>query len=352
MINNHPQFDRTPGSGQRPALLITIDTEGDDLWSNPTTITTRNAEYLPRFQTLCERYGFRPTWLTNWEMVECPVYQQFASDLLVRNTGEVGMHLHAWNNPPLTGFDDRHAQRQPCLIEYPANDMRDKVARMTDRLEEVFQVKMRSHRAGRWGFDEAYAQLLVDFGYQVDCSVTPGVRWNYAYVGKYQETGVDYREFPSHAYWIDLEDIQRPGNSPLLELPMTIVPGDQTFLTRCMHQLGRSSRLLNRVANRIAPQDVWFRPFRNNRHLLPKLVEAGPVDGCDYLEMAFHSSELMPGGSPSFPNERSIEQLYERFEALFAAAQGRYVGLTLTEYHDRMVSDRLAMSPSTTAQEA
>ena len=48
------------------ALLITIDTEGDRLWSRPTTVETRNAEYLPRFQSLCERYGFKPTYLTNY----------------------------------------------------------------------------------------------------------------------------------------------------------------------------------------------------------------------------------------------------------------------------------------------
>ena len=33
----------------RPAFLITIDTEGDAIWSRPKHIQTRNAAYLPRF---------------------------------------------------------------------------------------------------------------------------------------------------------------------------------------------------------------------------------------------------------------------------------------------------------------
>ena len=33
-------------------FIITIDAEGDDLWASPRDITTRNAEYLPRFQAL------------------------------------------------------------------------------------------------------------------------------------------------------------------------------------------------------------------------------------------------------------------------------------------------------------
>jgi hypothetical protein len=62
--------DGRAGRGQssppsvRGAFLITVDTEGDNLWSRPRDITVRNAEVLPRFQELCERHGLRPTYLT------------------------------------------------------------------------------------------------------------------------------------------------------------------------------------------------------------------------------------------------------------------------------------------------
>ncbi len=58
--------------------------------------------------------------------------------------------------------------------------MREKVDYMTRLLEDTFQTKMVSHRAGRWAFDERYARLLVEYGYQVDCSVTPRVNWKTA----------------------------------------------------------------------------------------------------------------------------------------------------------------------------
>ena len=41
--------------------------------------------------------------------------------------------------------------------------MRDKIAFMTDLLENKLQTKMLSHRAGRWAFNETYAQLLIEF---------------------------------------------------------------------------------------------------------------------------------------------------------------------------------------------
>lgn len=51
-------------------FIITVDTEGDNLWEykKGTPIGTENAKYLPRFQSLCEKYGFKPVYLTNYEV--------------------------------------------------------------------------------------------------------------------------------------------------------------------------------------------------------------------------------------------------------------------------------------------
>ncbi len=66
------------------ALLITIDTEGDDVWSRPREPGVENARYLPRFQRLCESHGFKPTYLTNWEMAGNGTFVEFAADALAR----------------------------------------------------------------------------------------------------------------------------------------------------------------------------------------------------------------------------------------------------------------------------
>ena len=100
----------------RPAFLITIDTEGDNIWSRPRTIGTRNAEFLPRFQVLCEQYGFKPTYLTNWEMTHCPCFQEFGRDLIRGGRAEIGMHLHAWNNPPLVPLTEDDGQNASSAL--------------------------------------------------------------------------------------------------------------------------------------------------------------------------------------------------------------------------------------------
>jgi hypothetical protein len=152
---------RENGADARGAFLITIDTEGDDLWSKPREITVSNALALPRFQELCERYGLKPTYLVNWEMATAASFVEFGRAVLERGTGEIGMHLHAWNSPPLVPLSDDDFTHQPYLLEYPERLIREKVNVMTDTLESTFGVKMRSHRAGRWGLDEVYAKILI-----------------------------------------------------------------------------------------------------------------------------------------------------------------------------------------------
>lgn len=326
------QFER--GSEQimvKPAFLITIDTEGDNLWQNHDRIDTRNAAYLPRFQALCEKYGFKPTWLTNYEMAIDPVYVEFAQDVIARNQGEVGMHLHAWNSPPLydlTGDDWRY---KPYLIEYPNDVIKEKVVFMTNLLEETFQTKMLSHRAGRWAFNEYYASLLTELGYLVDCSVTPRVDWSQSKGNPKGQGGTDYRSFPRRSYFIDPQDISQAGHSLLLEVPMSIQYKHSSLvnaLTLGFDRLRGKKR---------SPSVNWLRPAGGNLDKMKRVAEMSLAESCDYVEFMLHSSEFMPGGSPTFKNEADIEQLYAEMESLFCWLQSRTRGMTLSEYHQEKV---------------
>src|ERR1039458_6768089 len=114
---------------------------------------------------------------TDYEMVMCPAYRQFARAAIRRGAAEVGMHLHAWNSPPAVPLTANDYQYGPYLIEYPESVMREKVHVLTGLLEEHFQMTPVSHRAGRWAFNEIYARILVEHGYRVDCSVAPRVSY-------------------------------------------------------------------------------------------------------------------------------------------------------------------------------
>lgn len=311
----------------KPAFIITLDTEGDNLWENKGGITTQNTHFLPRFQQLCERFHFKPVWLTNYEMVMDDAYIEFARDVIARNTGEIGMHLHAWNSPPLTPLTDDDLRYQPYLIEYPKDQMREKIALMTELLEEKLQTKMLSHRAGRWAFNEIYAQLLVEFGYQVDCSVTPKVDWRFTKGDPAQVGGTNYTHFPSHAYFMDLEDITKPGNSSLLEVPMSI----QYKHSPLMNKFKQGYDKLR--GKQRAPSVNWLRPKGENAQQMIDVAEKSLAQGHDHIEFMLHSSEFMPGGSPTFRTEKDIEGLYHDLETLFSFLSDKVQGMTLAEYY-------------------
>ncbi|CDL84420.1 polysaccharide deacetylase family protein [Xenorhabdus cabanillasii] len=312
----------------KPAFIITIDTEGDNLWQNSDKISTENTQYLPRFQSLCERFGFKPVWLTNYEMAMDDSYIEFAKDVIARNTGEIGMHLHAWNNPPIVPLTDDDMHYKPYLIEYPKNQIKAKIDLITNLLEEKLQTKMLSHRAGRWAFNEYYAQLLAEYGYQVDCSVTPKVNWCFTKGDPNGNGGTDYSHFPSHAYFMDLQDIAKEGDSSLLQVPMSIQYKHSPIMNfikqKYDHVRGKKR----------SPSVNWLRPKGGNLEQMKAVVRQTLASGNDYVEFMLHSSEFMPGGSPTFQTEEKIDLLYQDLEGLFGFLKPLVHGMTLSEFYN------------------
>lgn len=334
------------GASVQGAFLITIDTEGDDLWSKPREITVRNAEALPRFQERCETYRLKPTYLVNWEMANCDVFVEFARDALARDTAEIGMHLHAWNSPPLAPLTDDDFTHQPYLFEYPAALMREKIKVITDTLESVFGVKMLSHRAGRWGLDAAYVEALVDAGYRVDCSVTPHVDWRQHQGDPSGSGGPDFRSFPGSAYLMDRDSLSHPGSSPLLQVPMTIVSRYASPWTESLRGGLRRIPYVGKHLIWTLPRYWWLRPNGRNGSMLRSILSIAQEQRRDYVEFMLHSSELMAGGSPTFRTPQSIDALYRDLDALFDAARGGWTGMTLSEYRDAFDLARQSQSLS------
>ena len=82
-------------------------------------------------------------------------------------------------------------------------------------------------------------------------------------------------------------------------------------------------------------RNVWLRPTKNPSFTaLKKVLDAVSADS-DYAMFMLHSSEMMPGGSPSFPDNKSIEELYNCIERTFAyAKQCGYIGCKLSDYEN------------------
>lgn len=300
-----------------------MDTEGDNLWAwKPgAPITTENTKFLPRFQKLCERFGFKPVWLTNYEMISDPCYVEFISGVEQTGTGELGMHLHAWNNPPEYDLPIVQAGA-PYLIEYPVETMDAKIAVLTQKIKDTTGTTPVSHRAGRWAMNEKYFDLLGKYGYKVDCSVTPKINWSSACGQSKGAVGSDYSGYPDRPYVIETAGAQK-----LLEVPVTIMDSHRIFMPEQM-----SMRSIAGAAYRaIKGQKLWIRPTGRNLKQMLYLADTVAESDADYLMFMLHSSELMPAGSPTFRTEGQIEKLYADMEKLFLHISRKFEGATLRD---------------------
>jgi hypothetical protein len=190
---------------------------------------------------------------------------------------------------------------------------------------------MKSHRAGRWSMNEVYARILVDRGYRIDCSVTPHVSWRHSKGDPSRPGGTDFSSFPEGPYTVDLRDISRAGDSPLLELPMTILRSS-AFPLRHVGELMPRASLPSRAWNRLFPPVLWLRPNGRNLRQMLQVLARVRREKRSYAEFMLHSSEFMPGGSPTFRTQESIEQLYRDLEHVFSEAAAGFKGGTLAEF--------------------
>jgi hypothetical protein len=316
-----------------PYFLITIDTEGDNLWSAPKDIQTLNAAFLWRFQDLCEEFGLKPTYLTNYEMVRSPEFQRLGRYVIRNDSGEIGMHLHAWNSPPISPLTADDYSFCPFLIEYKRPIMEEKVKYLTKLLSDTFGLAPISHRAGRWAFDQHYAEILIECGYKIDCSVTPGINWrSNQKSARAGVNGTDYRGFNHEAYWLDPLEISRPGTSNLLELPMTI------YMDRNWSWI--PSNRVRALVNRFAPEEIWLRPTGRNLSRMLWVVQRVLSERRLFAEFMLHSSEFMPGGSPLFQTKKQVEKLYEDLRILFQSVVQHFRPATLTNFYNDALADQ------------
>ena len=321
---------------QGPCFLIGVDVEADNLWGNSRVISTENAAHIPRFQVLCEKHGMRLTYFVDYDMVREDRFVELGRDVLKRDVGEVGMHLHAWNTPP---HHDLGSEGPSYLYEYPIPVMREKISTVTRAIRETFGMKPVSHRAGRWGLNPAYAKLLAQEGYEVDSSVTPWMSWANSPGATPDSCGPDFRHFPSAPYYLDVDRIDRPGHSSLLEIPATVQLRKGSPRNAVKTAARRVGLTRGRVA-RAAYACEWFRAAEMTAERLLRMVRKACTARDRHMMFTIHSSELMAGGSPSFQTDESIERLYEMLEALFETAAQTCRPMTVNEFAREFATSR------------
>ncbi len=317
-------------------LIVTVDTEEEGLWRSQFDLagnTVRNVRGIPRFQSLCDDFSIRPTYLVDTPVAEsdeavgvlCPIHDS--------SRCEIGTHLHPWCAPP---FGESTSCHNSYMCNLPESLQREKLARLTSRIAERFGRRPTSFRAGRYGLDITGARILEELGYTVDSSVINYTDFTY-------QSGPDFRKTPTAPYWVGGDDLRVPcERGRLLEVPVTVGFNRVNFDRADRIQTLLKSRPLRRlrlvgIADRTGLlRRIKFSPEQADAARMNRLADMVVARGAPCVVLMLHSSSLEAGHSPYVPDAGRLEQFYADLEATFEYCLSRLsmISMTLTQFAD------------------
>jgi len=303
-------------------FLLGIDTEADNQWEAAARerLTVRNVFELPRLQALADRYGVRPTYLVTYEVALNEECRALLRELAAAGRAEIGAHHHPWTTPPLA---DGHL--------YPLNltpaQFEAQLEELTGAVKEITGESPVSYRAGRNGFAGWQVPALEARGYLVDSSVDP-------FFNERTKGGPSFAGAPLAPYFVSPEDPRRAGDSRLLEIPISSALNRRwpAWLAAAYADVtpAYSFRRALRLARIARP--VWLRPSYSRTDDMLALAETLVRRKNPCANGIFHSSELLPGGSPYNRTSSDVSRFYDSLERLFeCAARAGMEGRTFRE---------------------
>jgi peptidoglycan/xylan/chitin deacetylase (PgdA/CDA1 family) len=295
-------------------LLVGIDTEGDNQWDAAarTHQTFENIYALPRLHALFARHGVRPTYVITHPVAADPRSADVLRQILAGGDCEIGAHHHVWETPPCTPDD---VQRHAYASALPRRQFEDQLAALTGAIEAAVGVRPVSYRSGRFGFSSDHVAALEQQGYLVESSVAP--LFYEAHKG-----GPEFVEAPLTPYFLAYDDATRPGSSNLLEVPVSA--GLNRWLPkRLQYAYARAPRpyttkRLLRVLGLLRLR--WLRPSYSSLDDMKGLARDLARRGEPVLNLLFHSSEAIVGGSPYNRTQAELDAFCDRLEKFLAFA--------------------------------
>ena len=298
-------------------VAFTIDTEPDNQWADHRCRSNRNIGSLLPLQKLLARFGATPTYLVTYNVATDPESVRTLRELLDVCPTEIGAHMHPWDNEPFTpdGWDVEHAVFPHDL---PIELFERKLSALVGAICRDFPHPT-AYRAGRFGFVGAHARVLESLGFEVDCSITPLIDRRDKIGRPLRQGGLggrDFREAPLDAYRLAYADACRVGTSRLIELPLTSGV-TRRWPEHAQHWLARTPWYVRGVLSRTRiVRIVTGSPVQFRLADIIAMLASTLARGAHAINLTFHSSELMPGGSPLFPSQSEVDQFLRKIEAI------------------------------------
>jgi hypothetical protein len=295
-------------------LLVGIDTEGDNQWDAAARAHQQfsNIYALPRLHALFAKHGVRPTYVITYPVARDPRSADVLRGLIAGGDCEIGAHHHAWETPPCTEEDVR---RHPYASMLPRAQFEAQLASLTDTIAGAVGRRPVSYRSGRFGFSAGHVAGLERLGYLVESSVAPLFYESH-------KGGPEFVEAPLTPYFLAYDSATTAGTSGVLEVPVSAAL-NRRLPKILQYAYARAPRpyTTRRVLRALRLLRLrWLRPSYSSLDDMITLAQDLAGAGEPVLNLLFHSSEAIVGGSPYNRTQGELDAFCERLDRFLAFA--------------------------------
>ncbi len=292
-------------------LAISIDVEEEGLFCGRYPRTpggVENVAELRRLEFITSEFGIPLTLLVAHSVAVSLPCRVILDRFREKLGAEIGAHLHPWNTPPFQELAHAEPVRSSLL---PPRLLEAKFETLLTSLKDI-GVFPQSFRMGRFDLGRGVCRLLPGCGIKVDSSIVPL---------RNARGGPDHFLAPADPFplkWTTLfgktGEEGKEQNRQVWEAPLTniaIFPASARLVYRLAGRLpakGRDAVLTGfRHIGAAGIHPAWY-PLQS----MKAAAALHRARGGQVLNMFLHSSELMPGATPSFRTTGAVDGLVEK----------------------------------------